>query len=82
MKKNLTIILLILAAVLSAVGFMINNRTPGSGYTEGNGTWRFGRKYDLTKKEFPPEQKRNDLLSGPGQAEKCRRQGCSDFPER
>ena len=29
-----------------------------------------------------PEQKRNDLLSGPGQAEKCRRQGCTDFPER
>ncbi len=55
MKKTLTIILLILAAVLSAEGFTINNRTPGSGYTEGNSTWQFGRKYDLTKKEFPPE---------------------------
>ena len=56
MKRILTVILLsFAAAVLSAAGFTVNNKTPGSGFTEGNDKWTFERKYDLTNKELPPE---------------------------
>ena len=44
MKRILTVILLsFAAAVLSAAGFTVNNKTPGSGFTEGNDKWTFER---------------------------------------